>query len=382
MIEINFQKYSLITGVQNTLISRYVSSKNIRYYIYRKTNDEEFIGQFAGRDIDERTAFFFAIPKFVEEQDEIPTIKFANTFEYLALFKEIDWSKINFNKYMEVYGLYHFKIFLDEIDKPSSVTRGKRVNSSNITNKKFKPIVYAQEIVSPETNTERSIREQNIRMRILKFLYHGSSISRKAQLTLQYNHEEFLESVFCDENELYLAGEDLLDEKLMTANWWITFDGKKVVRGRELESIKTGDGKSVFVAQSFSDEILPMYEKLFEQAIKSCGYEPILMSLKEPESGIDKEILSLIDSCVFMIADLTLERPSVYYEAGYAMGKNRKVFFTAHSDHNTDHKDWKSGNPKVHFDVRNYKITWWELDSLEESFDELTKRIKAWENKR
>lgn len=379
MFEIDFNSFSTRTGIQLTLLSRYISKKNIRYYIYRKTNDNEFIGQYPDRDPHEKTAFFFAIPKLVQEYEEIPKTVFAYTIQGRAYAKNV-WQGINELKYMEGFGLFHFKKYLDSIDNPKSETYELQVKNSDITKILHKPKMYGSAIIIPETSSDITIRDKNIRTRILKFLYLRKEVSRAEQP--KFNLDEFLETIFCDEKELYSAGDDLLDEKLMEHSWKITFEGKRIVREEELGRIKKGGENTVFVAQSFDKEILPLYEDLFIKVIESCEYEPILMSLKEPDGGIDKEILSLIDSCKFMIADLTLERPSVYYEAGYAMGIGRKVFFTARDDHNTDHKDWKSGNPKVHFDVRNYKITWWELDFLEESFDELTKRIKAWENKR
>jgi len=54
-----------------------------------------------------------------------------------------------------------------------------------------------------------------------------------------------------------------------------------------------------------------------------------------------------IESCGFVIADLTNERPNVYYEVGYARGLGKPVILTVGKGEN------------VHFDIAGQsRITW------------------------
>jgi len=54
-----------------------------------------------------------------------------------------------------------------------------------------------------------------------------------------------------------------------------------------------------------------------------------------------------IEACGFVVADLTNERPNVYYEIGYARGLGKPVILTI------------GEGEKVHFDIAGQKrITW------------------------
>ena len=68
----------------------------------------------------------------------------------------------------------------------------------------------------------------------------------------------------------------------------------------------------------------------------------------------------------FVIADCTLQRPGVYFEAGFALALGRTLVWTCRED------DFKN----VHFDTRQYPhIVWTTLDDLRKS--RLTDRLRA-----
>ncbi len=190
-----------------------------------------------------------------------------------------------------------------------------------------------------------------------------------------------LESLFISLEELIEARKYCFHEELIGTIRGITVEGVKYLEER-IKAKEEDWPKTAFVAQSFNTDILPYFDSLFGRSISECGYEPIIINTEEPERGIDSEILLRIEECLFMVVDLTLERPSVYLEAGYALGKGKKVFFTARNDHNTDYERWEAGDPKVHFDLRNYKITWWDPSNPEPAYKELVERIKIWLGKR
>jgi len=64
------------------------------------------------------------------------------------------------------------------------------------------------------------------------------------------------------------------------------------------------------------------------------------------------KIVTEIKNSRFLVADVTLQRPGVYFEAGYALGLGLPVFWCVRSD------DLKN----VHFDTRQYNHIVWETE--------------------
>ena len=122
--------------------------------------------------------------------------------------------------------------------------------------------------------------------------------------------------------------------------------------------------------------MIKFYNEVYEPIIKEFNLNPILISNEEPEESIDVEILNQIRICRFMICDLTYSRPSVYFEVGYAFGRGVKIIYTCREDHNSDSSNFKPDINKVHFDVRNRKISWWSEQNFDGFKEELRDRIK------
>ena len=85
----------------------------------------------------------------------------------------------------------------------------------------------------------------------------------------------------------------------------------------------------------------------------------------EHNQKICDKILAEIRLCQFMVADFTLHRGGIYFEAGFAMGLGRPVIWLCRHD-DVD---------KTHFDTRQYNHVLWE--SPAELRDKLTNRIRA-----
>ena len=94
----------------------------------------------------------------------------------------------------------------------------------------------------------------------------------------------------------------------------------------ELEDIRTG--------------IIEVFE---EFGIKAITAEEI-----EPGEAITDHILSEIETSEFLIADLTHERPNVYYEVAHALARNKRVILVR-----------KKGT-KLHFDVAHLSCPTYE----------------------
>lgn len=87
----------------------------------------------------------------------------------------------------------------------------------------------------------------------------------------------------------------------------------------------------------------------------------------EHEGVITERIIQEITTSEFLFADLTGERPSVYYEVGYAHAIGKRVIL------------FKKKGTKIHFDLIAYNCP--DYDSLGDLRRKLTNRLQALTNK-
>ena len=137
---------------------------------------------------------------------------------------------------------------------------------------------------------------------------------------------------------------------------------------QELQTIKTRGGISgkCFVAMSFDQSLKEAYESGIFPAIKAdCKMEPVRIDRVHHNDKICDKIIAEIRTSQFLLADVTLQRAGVYFEAGFAMGLGRPIIWSCRQD------DLRN----VHFDTRQYNhIVWKEPTDLR---IQLTDRIKA-----
>jgi len=120
-----------------------------------------------------------------------------------------------------------------------------------------------------------------------------------------------------------------------------------------------------FVAMWFDEQMHPVWEKGFHPAIEAAGYRPHRIDRKEHVNKICDEIIAEIRRSRFVVADFTGQRGGVYYEAGYASGRDTPVIWTCRKDHFEN----------VHFDIRQYNSIVWMTP--EELAQRLQVRIEA-----
>lgn len=113
----------------------------------------------------------------------------------------------------------------------------------------------------------------------------------------------------------------------------------------------------VFVAMSFAAELKPAWESGIRPALRRAGFSPYRVDAELHVERIDTKIIAEVKNSRFLVADVTLQRPGVYFEAGYALGLGLPVFWSVRKD------DLKN----VHFDTRQYNHIVWETEQqLEE----------------
>ena len=94
---------------------------------------------------------------------------------------------------------------------------------------------------------------------------------------------------------------------LLTARGWA-----------EIERMRSANPQSVigFVAMSFHDAFTDLYSMGIAPGITAAGFEPLRMDRKEHNNRIDDEIVASIRSSRFLVADFSVDRGGIYFEAG------------------------------------------------------------------
>lgn len=129
----------------------------------------------------------------------------------------------------------------------------------------------------------------------------------------------------------------------------------------------------VFIVMAFRDEMHP-FRTFVEGIAAEVDLIPNFAGAHETGEALSEEILSSIRRSTIVLCDLSFERPNCYYEAGYAKGAFRHVIFTCREDHNPRSS---SGGPfRVHFDLDQFRITWWDPANMEYMREELVARLQ------
>lgn len=145
-------------------------------------------------------------------------------------------------------------------------------------------------------------------------------------------------------------------------NYRLTKKGWDRVYGLEKNLVSSDQ---CFIAMSFSPTLKPIYENHIKVAVEETGYSPLRVDVVEHNDKIDDLIISEIKRSFFMIADVTEQKPGVYFEAGYAMGRSIPVIWSCREDEIRE----------AHFDTRQYNhIVWQAGDDLR---IKLVRRIQA-----
>ena len=104
------------------------------------------------------------------------------------------------------------------------------------------------------------------------------------------------------------------------------------------------------------------------EVFKEFGIEANAADEIEPGEAITEQVLSEIETSEFLLADLTHERPNVYYEVGHAHALNKHVILVRMKD------------TKLHFDVAHRNCP--EYENVVGLKELLRKRLEAITNKK
>jgi hypothetical protein len=156
-----------------------------------------------------------------------------------------------------------------------------------------------------------------------------------------------------------IAGSDLRDLAQEIALRVIAMLGHQA-SGEAARSVPPDDNL-VFVISSFTPEMEPSYLAI-TSAAQAAGLRAERVKDVPGDYRITDRILKMIGQARFIVADLTNERPNVYFELGYARGLGKTVITILRSGTN------------IHFDVRDWTyIEYFDSRPLE---NDLLQRFK------
>ena len=106
---------------------------------------------------------------------------------------------------------------------------------------------------------------------------------------------------------------------------------------------KRPEKKTVFVAMPFSEEFEDVYEFGIYSPVRRCGYVCERVDEVAFAGDLVGRIQEGIRASSVVVADLTLERPNVYLEVGFAWGLGKPVLLLARE------------GQRLHFDLSHHK---------------------------
>jgi hypothetical protein len=145
---------------------------------------------------------------------------------------------------------------------------------------------------------------------------------------------------------------------------WAAVSLRGWARVEQLRSSATSFTQA-FIAMSFDPAFEWIYAQGIEPAVRDAGYQPLILNRQEHAGRVDERIMLELNRSRFVIAEFAQHRQSVYFEAGYAVGRALPVIWTCRAE------DYE----QAHFDTRQYNhIVWRTGDELRER---LYTRIKV-----
>lgn len=253
------------------------------------------------------------------------------------------------------------------IDKVIQVIRAQIIESPNTTHE-----LQAAFIAKRTGLREPLVRQVFKRLNDLGQFWNGASqesLDGWGSITLQgdESYDEYLR---------YKGLEPLLErfyttrapntrkENLLLSNIWYDFlsDGSQKDFAVPQPILKRNTAFVLMAMDPLKPGLQDVYETI-KEVFKVFGVRAYRADEIQHQDRITDVILNEIGSCEYVIADLSLERPNVYYEIGYAHAKGKKPILV------------RASGTNLHFDLSVHNVP--EYQNMKELRDILRKRLTA-----
>lgn len=259
-----------------------------------------------------------------------------------------------------------------ELDRLTPETRARLATITLDAQMNSNPLGAITRELVQEAKTRRSLGMLERAERLLLHVYDQTSIAGQELNYLEGNIHLLLYSESTDWEEVPFLLNYLESVGLITVtgtyghcNVVLTVDGFEHIAS----SRRAADSDQAFVAMWFDDSTNDLYEHGIEPAVRAAGYRPRRIDQVATLNKIDDQIIAEIKRSRFLIADFTHGdegvRGSVYYEAGFAHGRELPVIFTSAREQTSS----------LQFDTRQYPHILWSDHA--ELRTELANRIEA-----
>jgi hypothetical protein len=158
----------------------------------------------------------------------------------------------------------------------------------------------------------------------------------------------------------YHVGNDEQIRLMLTIPGWSRFE--------ELQR-ETSDSRAAFMAMKFGDDELDaLFREHLTPAVADTGFRLERLDTNPKPGLIDARMDVEIRAARFMVADLTQGSHGAYWEAGFAAGLGRPVFYTCKKEY------FEREGP--HFDTSHHYTVLWEPAAPEKAMEELKAAIR------
>jgi hypothetical protein len=183
--------------------------------------------------------------------------------------------------------------------------------------------------------------------RLLRY-YAGAAPTPGSTFVRHSAHADYPLFDAFDVEEVEYLGTVLAEEGLITArddDWTLTPKG-----WASLSPVSPGGTPGTcFVAMAFDPSMDEAYESGIKPSVSATGLTVIRVDKVEHNGVVTDLIMAEIRRAQVTVADVTLHRNGVYFEAGFALGLGRVVVWTCREDEMS----------KAHFDTRQYSHVVW-----------------------
>ncbi len=123
--------------------------------------------------------------------------------------------------------------------------------------------------------------------------------------------------------------------------------------------------------------ILDTYKGIFDGE----PFFPVFQESEEPKKSIHVDIFDYIDSCAFVIADITYNRPNCYVEIGYALARGKHIIGFMQKEY-FDNRVTKPGQSRIPFDLTGIKFQEYSIGDTQTVRTCLETRLGVVKNRR